>query len=77
MPSALAFAEALKHPEYGPKIRARIHRVSRSRFVHGQRRPDLDTAKWLEDVTEGAVPMTGWSEGLSPLADNDAADEVA
>lgn len=75
-PSARAFVEALKHPVYGPKIRARIHRVSISRFAHGQRRPDIDTARWLQDETKGFVPMEGWAKALRPLA-ADAHDDDA
>lgn len=74
-PSARAFADALKHPDYGPKIRGRIHRVSISRFIHGVRRPGIDTAKWLEDITEGAVSVGGWSRELAPIEVPDAEPE--
>jgi hypothetical protein len=60
-PSARALAEALDDPKLGPKIRARIHGVSLSRFVHGVRRPGIDTAKEIEEITAGAVSVSGWA----------------
>lgn len=67
-PSAEALAEALREEVLGARIRARVHRVSLSRYVHGHRRPDIDTAKWLEDVTEGRVAMAGWARDLPEVA---------
>lgn len=63
-PSATALADALRDDVLGAKIRERIHRVSLSRYVHGHRRPDIDTAKFLEDVSEGRISMAGWAVAL-------------
>lgn len=62
--SARALAAALADETLGPKIRARIHRVSLSRYVHGHRRPDIDTAKFLEDESGGSISMAGWAVPL-------------
>jgi hypothetical protein len=60
--SALALAAALREDEaLAAKIRAKVHRVSLSRFVHGHRKPGLETALFLEAVSGGRIPVPGWT----------------
>jgi hypothetical protein len=68
--SALALAEALRDEAVAARIRSRVHRISLARYVRGERRPSVDTARLLELVTDGRVPMAGWASDVGDARSN-------
>ena len=66
--SALALREALRDEALASKIRARVHRVSLSRYCNGHRRPQLETALFFEAVSDGRISIAGWTTAGSLLS---------
>ena len=65
-PSARALREALREPRLAARIKSRLHRVTLSRYCNARSKPSLDTAQFLEVVTEGRVSMAGWATAWPP-----------
>lgn len=64
-PAARALA-AILDAESGPdavvaeKIRARVHRTALWRYLTGRREPDLATATFLDQVSDGRIGAARW-----------------
>jgi hypothetical protein len=78
-PSSRALDELLDTD--GPEseaIRARFHRTMLWRYRTGRRKPDIETAKTLAELSGGRVPMNGWVSAdadateLLPSGDDDS-----
>lgn len=62
-PSARALDKVLKSdPALAEVLRAKLGRQNVWRYRRGDQMPKLEAAQLMHELTDGRVPMTGWSE---------------